>query len=258
MAELEKNSWQKFENKFWFLRGFIAATSLSALIPEITDLSRFEFLRIFHALVVGWNIWMGAIGDLIGRLPLIQPLPPSTINSLIILGMLIPALMGFWDYLATVHKKMKDRSNSNFFQKSVSFCVGTYIRFLELILNFLTYILESGRYFVYFAFLFFIVYPISANKIESTTSTLLDSEFVIIWPVLLFLPFLVLIIACVPMFILMVIVGVGHFKPYRNGIFLFLTFILTFEVFYLLEFGVISDFLNNFADQVLGPREDTD
>jgi len=81
--------WAKWVERFWFLRGVGAALAVAALVPQVTDLSRWEFLRAFEALIFGWNNVAEWIGALVGRLPLLPTLSASTVNAIVITSSLI-------------------------------------------------------------------------------------------------------------------------------------------------------------------------
>jgi len=40
--------------RFWWLRGVAAALSLAALIPNVIDITRYEFLNAVAAVIYGW------------------------------------------------------------------------------------------------------------------------------------------------------------------------------------------------------------
>ncbi len=73
--------WKELVKQFWFLRGIAAAITLAEVVPRITDLSRFEFLRAFHALLVGWREVAGWIGSALGKLPLIPHISADVVNG---------------------------------------------------------------------------------------------------------------------------------------------------------------------------------
>jgi len=77
------DTWKRWVEAFWFLRGIAAAMTLAVLIPKFTDLSRFEFLRAFHALVVRWNDFAAWIGGLIGMIPFLPELDAEVVNCII-------------------------------------------------------------------------------------------------------------------------------------------------------------------------------
>ncbi len=87
--------WQRWLERFWFLRGVAAAVALAALVPEITDLSRWEFLRAFEWLVTNWNAWAKEIGALIGNLPWMPRLSARAVNALMLcLCLFLPSAIG--------------------------------------------------------------------------------------------------------------------------------------------------------------------
>ncbi len=68
MVEFEE-TWKSWFRRFWWLRGVTAALALTALAPTFIDLSRYEFLRAFHAVIVGWNLVTEKLGEIIGEIP---------------------------------------------------------------------------------------------------------------------------------------------------------------------------------------------
>mgnify|MGYP001286133711 CR=1 FL=1 len=78
--------WTSIWRRFWFLRGVVAAITIAALVPELTDLSRYEWLRAFHAFVVGWNLVASHIGKLLDWIPLLPELSAAEVNALLLLA----------------------------------------------------------------------------------------------------------------------------------------------------------------------------
>jgi hypothetical protein len=82
--------------RFWFLRGVAAALAVVQLVPVFVDLSAYEFLRAFHALIVGWNLFAAWVGSLIGTLPFIPDLEPVVVNALLFAGSIgVPSAFAF-------------------------------------------------------------------------------------------------------------------------------------------------------------------
>jgi len=52
-------------NRLWWIRGGVAAISVASIVPEVTDLSRYEFLRAMYAIVIKWGSWTRSIADLV-------------------------------------------------------------------------------------------------------------------------------------------------------------------------------------------------
>lgn len=45
----------------------MAAVSLTKLVPEITSLSQFEFLKFIHALIYGWDYFSALIANALNK-----------------------------------------------------------------------------------------------------------------------------------------------------------------------------------------------
>lgn len=73
--------WKGRVRRFWWLRGVAGAVTLTALVPNIVDLSRYEFLRAFHALIVGWNVVAARLGYIIGKIPFVPELSGEVIST---------------------------------------------------------------------------------------------------------------------------------------------------------------------------------
>jgi hypothetical protein len=100
---------------FWFARGALAACTVASIVPNFLDLTRWEFLRAFHALVVGWRSVAGALGRLIGELPFMPPLSAMTVNMLVLLGAVgFPGAWGVLKYWGEVSFPRDDESAPRF------------------------------------------------------------------------------------------------------------------------------------------------
>lgn len=75
----------------------IAAMSLTSLVPNVVDLSRFQFLRAFHLIILRWEELMTLIGNFIGRLPIIPELSANMMNYILfVFSVGLPASFGLW------------------------------------------------------------------------------------------------------------------------------------------------------------------
>ena len=100
MAALAER-WKAWAERIWWIRGAAAGMAMLGAIPEFMDLSEFEFVRAFHAIVVGWNKLAALFGDWLGTLFGVSPLSHRVINaSLFGLSFGLPAasaaLMPWW------------------------------------------------------------------------------------------------------------------------------------------------------------------
>ncbi|MGJ8558980.1 MAG: hypothetical protein ACSHX3_01965 [Litorimonas sp.] len=64
--------------------GVLSAASLTVFVTEITDLSRYEFLRAFHAILTTWSEFTDGIGQVIGLIPFVPVFPGWFINAIIV------------------------------------------------------------------------------------------------------------------------------------------------------------------------------
>ena len=76
--------WESKLLKLWFIRGIMTAFPLLILLTKFTSISKFDYLRGFHALIFGWNKIISHIGSLIGKLPYVPDISPNVINGLIL------------------------------------------------------------------------------------------------------------------------------------------------------------------------------
>ena len=100
MAALAER-WKVWAERIWWIRGAAAGMAMLGAIPEFMDLSEFEFVRAFHAIIVGWNKLAALFGDWLGRLFGFSPISHRVINaSLFGLSFGLPAasaaLMPWW------------------------------------------------------------------------------------------------------------------------------------------------------------------
>ena len=64
--------------------GVAGAASLTLFVTEITDLSRYEFLRAFHAIITTWSEFTNGIGQIIGLIPFVPIFPGWFVNAVIV------------------------------------------------------------------------------------------------------------------------------------------------------------------------------
>ena len=80
MAE-QGEKWTAWVERFWWLRGAAAAMAVAAVLPEHMDLERYEFLRAFHAMIVGWNTLSAQIGSVIGEFLYFPDIAAAEVNT---------------------------------------------------------------------------------------------------------------------------------------------------------------------------------
>lgn len=75
--------WKDWVHRFWWLRGVAAAMTLAALVPKFVDVSRYEFLAAFNAVVLEWNRFCAWLGEIIGPILFLGEIPPIVVNTAI-------------------------------------------------------------------------------------------------------------------------------------------------------------------------------
>jgi hypothetical protein len=78
-----KETWKYLVGRFWWLRGAAAALTLTALVPEFVNLSRYEFLRALHAVIVGWHVVAEKLSYLIGQIPYLPRISADVVSTII-------------------------------------------------------------------------------------------------------------------------------------------------------------------------------
>ena len=92
-----KEVWKAWIQRFWWLRGVVTAVTLAALVPNFVNLSRYEFLRAFHAVIVSWNVLTTKIGQLIGKIPYLPEISGEMVSTLAFtLSICVPSLFAWF------------------------------------------------------------------------------------------------------------------------------------------------------------------
>ena len=220
MVELG-DKWKAWGKRFWWLRGALAAMAVAAAVPNVTDLSRFELLRAFHALVVSWNDVMAAIGGWIGKLPFVPRISAEIINS-VVFGFTIsaPAALHFSSH------KIKD------------FDLCSFRNQLKVLRGIVPHAMAP---FVYAAAYYLVIKlsDIALNWINNPERASTIPLFFVIS----------LILVAIGCFASSLIISLSVNKRFRVGFFCFLGFVLTIEIMYILSIG--GGFINDWACRTL-------
>jgi len=78
-----KGRLNRLVERFWVLRGVAAAIAVMEGFDKFTSLDKYEFLRAFHALLVGWNRVAAFVGRMIGYLPFLPHYSANEVNALL-------------------------------------------------------------------------------------------------------------------------------------------------------------------------------
>ena len=219
-------SWKsivEFESRFWWWRGIAAALSITGVIPNYTPLERLEFLRVFHAIIVGWDDVAEFFGMVIGKVLHIPDIPADMVSAFIFSLVVLPPVSAYlWGridqevtfpksfegniFAEIIHKSLFPRTR-NYFHKAV--LVFLLLSYPTLTVTVMSFDLELGR-------------PVSA-----------------------FLILFSLIGAC------LFVVACVKIKQFGRGIVFFLSLTLSLEVLYYLNLPVVSDSIYDFTCKVL-------
>ncbi len=87
----------------WYLRGTFSAIALAGMVPNFVDMSRYEFLRLVHALIVGWNIASEVAAKFLSSVMNLPEFRSATINgAILIFTTVAPGIF------AIFHNQLKD------------------------------------------------------------------------------------------------------------------------------------------------------
>ena len=102
MTTKPKKSFSELWQKIWdihFVRGALAAISLTSGVEALTDLSKFQFLKAIHALLANWNSLLLAISSWLENLPFIPEVNALYLNFItfyLVFGS--PITFDFWKH----------------------------------------------------------------------------------------------------------------------------------------------------------------
>lgn len=199
--------------RFWFLRGVLAALVVLAPVAAALDISRYEFLRFTHAVFVGWDKIAGWLGGVIGLVPFIPHLSAIHVNALIFF-----LSVGAPAAMAVI-----------------AYAAGEGLSFKKI----------SSKNLIdkYNVINFYVMLPITISILLPNIYTLMaenDSGL------LYHLVFTTLLVALAAFCIL--------FLPgYGKGVFLFFSFLATFQILYFLP--IVGDIITRFTDAVLSSND---
>ncbi len=111
--------WQGWLKRFWWLRGIAAAMTMAALVPQFIDVSRYEFLASFHAMIVGWNEVCRWIGSIVGEIPFLPDLSDTQVSTIVFATTVgVPVAINFYVQrrFARTEKESYSKFTENFFE----------------------------------------------------------------------------------------------------------------------------------------------
>lgn len=244
---------QKWAERFWFLRGITTAFLLFALIPEVTSVERYDFLRFVHAIIVGWNGLASLVGNLLGELPFVPAVDPDMVNTVLFAGAFgapsaIALMMRGKGYVDWGYERAKEALEKMFSSRTLAripWFKAVYFRALELYVENLGSVFTRLNLALVVLLVPALFYWVVANG-NSVSSVLdpSDADY----------PLRVLLVATSSLiFVLFFFVALITFRGLAKGIFTAVTCVLTLEVLYFLNAPIIAQLVDTFADRVLGP-----
>lgn len=224
----------KVFEQFWFLRGVAGAIALAQLVPQFLDLSRSEFLRAAHALLIAWHSVAASVGELIGRIPFLPPLSAFDVNAL-----LFAAAFGLPSSFALVRAGW----SAPLFQNSPLFCVGW--RAFLIVLGLLLLIASLGAYSL-------LASPHVHHRIDAMLNPV--PGVMTAAPSLRQITNISMLVLLLLSFVVALIVALFTIRGYARGLFVAVTFVLALQVLYLLDAPILSEFINHWSAQAIDGR----
>lgn len=237
--------------RFWWLRGLVAALTLTTLVPTFMDLDRFEFLRAVHAAILGWNAVMSWAGKMIGKLPFIPELSIAAMHTIaIMVSAVVPASAAV--VIANMRWVKGGRRPRGYFlvKKIHRICLGKTVsdKLDELSESlarsfFWNAIVFSSTNLIY-ALLYYSIFSSYYHLDEFSLQifSVGESDF---W----------LYFSMVALTSLLLVAAI-ELDQFRKGLIVFVTFLLTLEILYVLNTPWLSDQINLLACQQImsGPN----
>ncbi|MEX3008349.1 hypothetical protein [Hoeflea sp. TYP-13] len=239
----EVSKWLK---GFWWTRGVFAAISLVALLPKIVNLSRYEILRAIHAAILAWDVLASKIGEAVGELFLIPPIPSTIVNFVIFMTTIgLPVVFGSYKFAGQLLELY-----SFIVQKSRHPAFGGADIIARVFINALTnptikqILTIVGAVNVCFLMALLYYYAITFRDLDPR----FRSGFDFYWNVT------VSLLVCSISFYY----GVRRVPGFARGLVTVATFLLCLEVLYLLQTPYLTNAINSFACEWAAHPDDKD
>lgn len=112
--------------------GVLSAASLTVFVTEITDLSRYEFLRAFHAILTTWSEFTDGIGQIIGFIPFMPNLPGWFVNAVIVSLALVRPSVNVAINTLTPKTKIAPKERKTFEKFQIMAAIFYFVSFLAV------------------------------------------------------------------------------------------------------------------------------
>ncbi|WP_419911974.1 hypothetical protein [Hoeflea sp.] len=225
------SNFSKWLETFWWTRGIFAAISVAALLPSIVDLSRYEFLRAFHASLIAWNDIASYVGHLIGKIPYIPAVSPYLINLCIFVATIcVPTAVGAAHLTANSAIKQLNKNQSKLGNLEYGILHYSWIA-LSVVVFFTFIFMGTGLYYGVISGEIFEI-----KNVDDTTTTI---------------GFLIL-------FILSFYFGARLLPGFVRGVVTVIVFLISLEVLYWLQTPYLTGAINNFACERVAHPDDED
>lgn len=217
--------------------------AFAALVPKFFDISRFEFLRAIHALIVGWNSLMGIVGEWVGKLISLPAISAETINTIVFVSTIsVPYAVGIAKYAHTVlvQKRAFEFAIFNEQLSVLNEVPDTLLSKEKKVILILGFAASTIATIFVFSTIYWAI--LRGSELEFV-SNLVNEDMMSIFVEVAFVFFLLYFI------IVMLGISIVFIKGLGKGILIALSFMMTLELLYLINIG--GGFLNSWACEVL-------
>lgn len=215
--------------------------TLTTLVPNFTDLSRFQFLRAFQVVLLEWNRFTGFLGRLIGHLPFVPDLPSWLVNAMLFsMSICVPAAYGF--FARSTISNVDVAAIRSIPQRLVDRPVG--LQGLRNALGPAYPLFAESLYFVLAIFVIpFVVF--SPFDIVYADDTLFP-----VWIYKIAIGFWVLAT------VFFIVVGVFSIPRFAKALFVTISFLVTLELLYVANTPTLSTWIDRYYCENVDPGDD--
>lgn len=224
MSDFYNKLWTNTILKYWYVRGFFAAIAISETVPSFIDIERYDFLRAFHSIIVGWQKIIGSISDLFQSVKFLPDLSPAAVSTVIFfLTYSAPlSLFTFQACKSLVTEMMEDETE---------YPISTILSFWWIIPIFLSlspFLIVYVHYLFVSNSIFFDprLFPLSIFRYENGHSEL---------------PSLVLVTLISYVYVGVVFSVFRYSSNFRNGFLFFFGICISLEIFYYLQSPALGE-----------------
>lgn len=223
-----------------------------------------QFLRAFHAIIIGWNELAAFIGEILSIIPLIPELSSDEINiAIFFICFSMPAIYILIRIFITEHYDplsynsiQKFINNNIIFMNKNRLLTGKNRHILRgkvfniKMLSAIFYLVIIIATYILIPVAFYLGISLMKHPLYEYVMTI--SSYENYAPIAIIVVFLLMVAYT---FIAMILFSIANVRGYGKGMFVVLTFIITIEMLYALNTPGLSDWIDAKTENVLGPVE---